>query len=366
MISMSGFGAEPVELRDAMRSGYDRVAASNHFILGPEVVEFENEWAETAGTTHAIGVANGLDAIEISLRALGIGPGDEVITTPMTAFASVLGIVRAGAIPVLADINADTALLSRESVERCIGPRTRAVLLVHLYGQVRDMPAWAGLADDNGIELIEDCAQSHLATEHGRRAGTFGRISPYSFYPTKNLGAMGDAGALVTSDVELAETSRMLRNYGQSVRYEHPLLGLNSRLDELQAAILRARLPWLERFTHRRREVADRYRAGIDNAAVSLLAPPVEPSAHVHHLFVVTTKHREALAAHLDECGVQTLIHYPVPAHHQPPCVDVARDPLGLLAAEAHAQSCLSIPCHAQLSDDEVSAVIDAVNSFRA
>jgi dTDP-4-amino-4,6-dideoxygalactose transaminase len=366
MISMNGFGAEPVELRDAMRSGYDRVAASNYFILGPEVAQFESEWAEVAGTTHAIGVANGLDAIEISLRALGIGPGDEVITTPMTAFASILGIIRAGATPVLADINADTALLSRESVARCISPRTRAVLLVHLYGQVRDMPAWVGLADDNDIELIEDCAQSHLASEHGQRAGTFGRISPYSFYPTKNLGAMGDAGAVVTSDDELAETSRMLRNYGQSVRYEHPLLGLNSRLDELQAAILRARLPWLERFTHRRREIADRYRAGIDNAAVSLLAPPVEPSAHVHHLFVVTTEHREALAAHLDECGVQTLIHYPVPAHHQPPCVDIARDPLGLPAAEAHAQSCLSIPSHAQLTDDEVSAVIDAVNSFRA
>ncbi len=366
MILMSGFASEPVEMRESMRAGYDRVAASNHFILGPEVLEFEREWATTAGTTHAIGVANGLDAIEISLRAIGIGPGDEVITTPMTAFASVLGIIRAGATPVLADINPDTALLSRESVERCISPRTRVVLLVHLYGQVRDMPAWVGLADDNGIDLIEDCAQSHLATEHGRRGGTFGRISPYSFYPTKNLGAMGDAGAVVTSDDELAETSRMLRNYGQSVRYEHPIIGLNSRLDELQAALLRARLPWLENFTQRRRTVADRYQSEISNPAVDLLAPPVEPSAHVHHLFVVRTAQREALAQHLDECGVQTLIHYPVPVHHQPPCVDIARDPLGLPAAEAHARSCLSIPCHAQLTDDEVSTVIEAVNSFKA
>ena len=341
-----------------------RVLNSGWLILGNEVRGFESDWASQCGVRSAVGVANGLDAIEIGLRAARIGVGDEVITTPMTAVATVLGIVRSGATPVLADIDPETGLLDPASVERCMTSATRAILLVHLYGQMRDMHLWSEFCHRHGIELLEDCAQSHAASFDGQAAGAWGRFGAYSFYPTKNLGAAGDAGALVTNDEELAEQAEMLRNYGQLSRYEHPLLGLNSRLDEMQAAILRARLPRLLTTTRRRQEIAHQYRAGISNPVVNLLAPPQDASNHVYHLFVVTTPHREALQAHLEATGIQTLIHYPVPAHRQPPLAHVARDPGGLGAAESHAAQCLSLPCSPHLTDEEVRRVVDAVNSF--
>jgi dTDP-4-amino-4,6-dideoxygalactose transaminase len=305
-----------------------------------------------------------MDALEIALRVLGIGSGHEVITTPMTAFASVLAIIRAGATPVLADIDASTGLLSLESVQRSLSSKTRAIMLVHLYGQMRNLARWRSLCNAARIELIEDCAQSHLASESGRIAGAWSPAAGYSFYPTKNLGALGDAGILVTNDDAHAEQARMLRNYGQSQRYHHPLAGLNSRLDEIHAAMLEARLAWLPQFTERRRAVAAAYYAGLKNPAVRLLASPTETSAHVWHLFVVTCERRDKLAQHLREAGIQTLIHYPVPIHRQPPCVDLRRDPLGLSFSEEHARTCLSLPCHPQLSDQDVARVIDAVNAF--
>lgn len=365
MISVVGFAEEPAELRDSMRAAFDRVMDSHHYILGPEVAAFEDEFAAASDVAHAIGVANGLDAIEISLRALGIGPGDEVVTTAMTAFASVLGIVRAGATPVLADIDPDTALLDPESVARCLSPRTRAVLPVHLYGQMRNLDQWRAFADEHGVALIEDCAQAHLARESGGAAGSFSPIAAFSFYPTKNLGAIGDAGAVVTSDPELAGTAKQLRNYGQAGQYEHVSLGLNSRLDELQAALLRARLAWLPEFTARRQAIADRYRAEISNAAIRLLAAPTEASAHVYHQFVVLSDDRYALANHLRDNGIGSLVHYPIPLHQQPACLDIARDPAGLTRAERHAVTCLSLPCHPGLSDADVTAVIEATASFR-
>ena len=199
-----------------------RVIDSGWYVLGKEVEAFEEKWATACGVVHAVGVGNGMDAIEIALRALGIGHGDEVITTPMTAFATVLAIMRSGATPVLADIDPNTALLSHDSAERCISPRTRAVVLVHLYGQIRDMDAWEAFCNRHGISLVEDCAQAHLAQWKNRTAGSFGEIGAYSFYPTKNLGALGDAGILVTNNAKLAEAAGRLRNYGQSVRYHHP------------------------------------------------------------------------------------------------------------------------------------------------
>jgi len=290
--------------------------------------------------------------------------GDEVITTPMTAFATVLAILRAGATPVLADIDLDTALLSRESVKRCITPKTKAVILVHLYGQVRDMSAWSMLCNEKNIVLIEDCAQAHLATLGGRPAGSVGRVSAYSFYPTKNLGGPGDGGMLVTSDDVIAKKAVRLRNYGQSVRYQHPELGMNSRLDEIQAAMLSARLKWLPEFTQRRREIADAYRIGISNPLVKMLSEPQEPGSHVYHLFVVTCESRERLQAHLQSKGVQALIHYPITIQHQDPCLSLERDPLGLANSERHADICLSLPCHPQMTEDDVRAVVDAVNAF--
>ncbi len=365
MILMNDFKAEPPELREAMQGAVRRVLESGWYVLGNEVAAFEKQWASACGVAHAVGVGNGMDAIEIALRALDIGSGDEVITTPMTAFATVLAIIRAGATPVLADIDPQTALLSVESAERCITPRTRAVVLVHLYGQVRNMDAWTAWCGKRGITLVEDCAQAHLATWHGKVAGSFGAAGAYSFYPTKNLGAPGDAGMLVSDAGALAQRAGRLRNYGQSVRYQHPELGMNSRLDEIQAAMLSERLKWLPEFTKRRREIADAYHARIKNPLVRQLAPPEQPSAHVYHLYVIACEQRDQLQAHLQQHQVQSLIHYPVPIHKQEPCSDIARDPHGLSNSERHAAICLSLPCHPQMSDNDIALVIAAVNSFQ-
>lgn len=364
MILMNDFKAEPQALRDAMLDAAKRVIDSGWYVLGKEVEAFEEKWATACGVVHAVGVGNGMDAIEIALRALGVGHGDEVITTPMTAFATVLAIMRSGATPVLADIDPNTALLSLNSAERCVSPRTRAVVLVHLYGQIRHMNAWEAFCNRHGISLVEDCAQAHLSQWKNRTAGSFGEIGTYSFYPTKNLGALGDAGILVTNNAKLAEAAGCLRNYGQSVRYHHPELGLNSRLDELQAAILGERLRWLPEFTERRRRVAEMYRSGINNPRVKQLAAPEYQGSHVFHLYVITCEQREALQRHLQHNHVQSLIHYPIPVHMQEPCRNIARDPHGLSQSDAHAATCLSLPCHPQMTDDDVCRVIDSVNTF--
>lgn len=366
MILMNDFKAEPAELREAMLEAARRVLESGWFVLGNEVIAFEKQWADACGVPHAVGVGNGMDAIEIALRALDIGPGDEVITTPMTAFATVLAIIRAGATPVLADIDPETALLSLDSAARCVSPRTKALLLVHLYGQVRNMKGWLDFCDRHGIKLVEDCAQAHLATCQGKVAGSFGAAGAYSFYPTKNLGAPGDAGMLLTNDEKLAQRAGRLRNYGQSVRYHHPELGMNSRLDEIHAAMLTERLKWLPEFTERRRQISDAYRKGINNPLVRQLASPEEPLAHVYHLFVVACEQRDALHAHLQQHQVQSHIHYPITIHHQEPCLDIARDPQGLQNSERHAAICLSLPCHPQMTDSDIATVIAAINSFRA
>lgn len=365
MILMNDFKAEPAELRAAMGAAAARVFASGWYVLGQEVKAFESAWAAACQSAHCVGVGNGMDAIELALRGLDIGPGDEVITTPMTAFATVLAVLRAGATPVLADIDPTTGLLSPASVRRCISPRTRAVLLVHLYGQLRDMDVWLELAEEMRVDLIEDCAQAHLATWRGRRAGSFGIAGAYSFYPTKNLGAIGDGGALVTQDEALAQRVGRLRNYGQSERYVHPELGMNSRLDELQAALLNERLTWLEGFTRRRREIAEAYGRNIRHPRVSLLAAAQESRAHVHHLYVLLCDDRAALQRHLADRDVQTLIHYPVPVHRQQSCTTLRRDPQGLPHTEAHAARCLSIPCHPQMDEAAVGRVIDAINDWR-
>lgn len=364
MISMTGFLHEPAELRMQEVQACQRVIESGWYVLGPEVDAFEAEWAAACEATYAIGVASGMDAVEISLRALGIGAGDEVITTPLTAFASILAIIRAGATPVLADVDPATGLLSIDSAQRCLSQRTKAVVLVHLYGQVRDMGRWASFCSDHGIALVEDCAQSHLATMDGRFAGTFGPVGAFSFYPTKNLGAIGDAGAVLTSDPELAAACRQMRNYGQELKYHHHRLGLNSRLDEIQAALLRSRLAWLPRFMERRREIAAAYEQGINNARVRHLAPPQQLGAHVYHQYVVLTRDRDTFMGYLAGHGIESLIHYPVPAHLQPAAKGIATDPRGLPASESFTAECVSIPCHPQLTDAEVSRVIDVVQDW--
>lgn len=342
----------------------ERVLRSGVLVLGKEVRDFEQSWSARCGVRHAVGVANGMDAIELGLRAVGIGEGDEVITTPMTAVATVLAIVRAGATPVLADIDPVTALLDPDSVDRCLTARTKAILLVHLYGQVRDMPMWVDFAQSNGILLLEDCAQAHEASSEGRVVGSWGEFGAYSFYPTKNLGACGDAGAIVTNRDDVASRAKMLRNYGQSNRYEHPIVGVNSRLDEIQAAVLSQRLSQLAYRTQRRRDIAQTYRSQLRSPRIHLLAEPENEASHVYHLFVIQSEDRDALQQHLLSSGIQTLIHYPVPVHRQTAFSGCRIDPAGLINSEVHAQSCLSLPCAPHLSESEVARVVRAVNSF--
>ncbi|ATY34277.1 DegT/DnrJ/EryC1/StrS family aminotransferase [Sphingomonas psychrotolerans] len=359
---MNDFRAEPERLKRAMRAAFDEVLESGWYILGKRLERFEEKWAQECGVARCVGVANGLDAIEIALRVCGIGPGDEVITTPMTAFATALAVLRVGATPRFADIDPDTALLSVASARALIGPKTRAIIPVYLYGQLREPEAWVELCDQHGLELIEDCAQAHLASVGGRIAGSFGKAGAYSFYPTKNLGALGDAGALVTDDLELADKAARFRNYGQSLRYHHPDLGQNSRLDEVQAAILDVRLGWLHTQTDRRREIAARYSAEISNPAIRLLAPPTERDAHVYHLYVIACETRDALQAHLEQAGIQTHIHYPIIVPDQPPCA--AQDSDAVPHARQHAATCLSLPIHPGLDEEAVSRVVAAVNMF--
>lgn len=364
MIEMNDFASEPAALRQAMLSAVTRVLASGRLILGKEVESFEREWASLCRAPYGIGVGNGMDAIEIGLRALGIGHGDEVITTPMTAFATVLAILKTGATPVLADIDPRSALLSYESVQRCLSPRTRALVLVHLYGQLRDIDDWVSFCNQHGIELVEDCAQSHLAKSKGRPAGSFGSVGAFSFYPTKNLGAAGDAGMLITRREDVRLRAMALRNYGQSRPYYHSEIGLNSRLDEIHAAMLSERLKWLPEFNQRRCAIANSYQHEIKNQKITLSAQPEDPESHVYHLFVVTTPERERLQTHLLSLGIRTLVHYPVPVHKQPPCIAIRRDPEGLPYAERHAVTCLSLPCHPQLSDRDVLTIVDALNAY--
>ncbi len=275
-----------------------------------------------------------------------------------------LAIIRSGATPVLADVEPGTALMSVESVRRCISTNTRAIVLVHLYGQMRDMDAWQNLCAEKNLSLVEDCAQAHLSSWREGMSGSFGSAGAFSFYPTKNLGALGDAGMLVTQDLSVAQAARSLRNYGQSNRYHHEELGLNSRLDELQAAFLTERLKWLSKFNEQRRKTAKTYRAGIKNALVKHLQEPQETCSHTHHLFVVICKQRDALQQYLFSNGVQSLSHYPVPIHKQSPFLEIARDPEGLVSSENHAATCLSLPCHPQLSDGDVNHVIQVINNF--
>ena len=360
------FCREPDDLVQAEVEAAERVLRSGWWILGEEVQVFEQDWARYCGTPHAVGVANGLDAIEIGLRALGVGPGDEVITTPVTAYATTLAIQRCGAIPVFADIDPSTACLAATSVVSCITSATRAVLPVHLYGRAADLDALSAVCGAHHLPLLEDCAQAHGARHRGRPVGSVGRCAAWSFYPTKNLGAIGDAGAFTTADEELAQTARCLRNYGQSDRYHHDRVGLNSRLDELQAALLRVRLPWLDAWTDRRRQIASRYRNGIDHPLLAPLAQESDPSAHVHHLYVLQTPARDQVRFLLEQSGVSTLIHYPL-ACTQQKALGVHRvAPGGIPHALNHCGSCFSLPINPFLTDQEVDRVVAACNALPA
>jgi dTDP-4-amino-4,6-dideoxygalactose transaminase len=347
-------------LAQELGAAAQRVLASGWYILGPELEAFEAAFAAYHGIGHAVGVANGTDAVELALRALGIGAGDEVITVAHTAVATVCAVERTGARPVLVDIDAATYTIDPAAAAAAITPRTKALLPVHLYGHPADLTALGALADRHGLALVEDCAQAHGARWEGRRVGTFGRLAAFSFYPTKNLGAYGDAGAVVTGDPALAARVKSLRNYGQSRRYLHLEPGQNSRLDELQAALLRVKLQHLDAHNAVRQRLARAY----SDALEGVIAPFTRPEAeHVFHLYVVRHSHRDALMEALAAQEIQTLIHYPVPVHLQPSFRHLGMREGSLPVTERVAGEILSLPLYVGLDPQAVERVTDAVSA---
>ena len=357
-------GAGYLALQADIDAAVARVLRSGWYILGQEVRAFEAEFAAWLGTTAAIGCGNGTDALAIALRALGIGPGASVVTVSHTAVATVAAIEMAGATPVVVDIEPDYFTMDPQELAHVLAdppagvPPIRAVIPVHLYGQPAALTPIMAACRQHGVPVIEDCAQAHGATLHGRRVGTFTELATFSFYPTKNLGALGDGGMVVTRDARLGTEIAALRQYGWRTHYISEATGVNSRLDELQAAILRARLPHLETQNARRRSIAASYDEALRGKG---MAPPVRPdSTHAFHLYVVRAPDRAALQARLRDAGVATGIHYPVPVHRQPPYQGrIAVGPAGCRATEAAAEQILSLPIYPELTDGQVAHVCE-------
>lgn len=342
------------------------VARSGWYLFGTRVRSFEQDFARYCGVEYCAGVGNGLDALTLIFMAyvsLGrLKEGDEVIVPANTYIASILAVMRAGLKPVLCEPEWDTCNIDPERVEQAVTERTKAVMVVHLYGRVCRMDGINDVARRHGLLVVEDCAQAHGASHRGRRTGALGDAAGFSFYPGKNLGALGDAGAVTTDDAELASRVRMLANYGSSAKYVHPYVGINSRLDELQAAVLSLKLPRLDEDNARRREVARRYVEGIRNPAVELPRMEEDEEAQVFHIFTLFTPKREALQEHLAGCGVESLVHYPIPPHRQGALQGYGE--VALPVTERIHREEVSLPMSPLLTPEEVEEVIAAVNSF--
>jgi dTDP-4-amino-4,6-dideoxygalactose transaminase len=346
--------------RDALHQALDRVLDSGWFILGKEVEAFEAEFATYCGTRHCIGVANGLDALHLVLRAWDIGPGDEVIVPSNTYIATWLAVSQCGATPVPVEPDARSYNIDPERIEAAITPRTRAILPVHLYGQPARMDDITAIARRHGLRVLEDAAQAHGARWAGRRVGALGDAAAFSFYPGKNLGALGDAGAVTTDDDRLAERLRMLRNYGSRRKYHNDERGWNSRLDELQAAFLRHKLRQLDADNERRSDIARCYTDSLADVPDVALPQVVAGATPVWHLYVVASRRRDAIAQRLAQAGVGTMIHYPVPPHRQPAYADLAGVPPCPISELLHDQV-LSLPMGPTMTREDALVVVEAL-----
>lgn len=361
---LSNYLAHKEELDAAIHAALE----GGRYIHGPQVRAFEDEFANYLGVKGVVGVGNGTDALAVALRALGVGPGDRVISVSHTAVATIAAIEMIGAVPILADIDPENFLMSLTSLERTLhvyrGQPLKAILPVHLYGRMVDMTAILDLAQQDGLQVIEDCAQAHGASLDGKKAGTWGTAAAFSFYPTKNLGAMGDGGAVASNDLDLIARARLFSEYGWRERYISELVGVNTRLDELQAAILKVKLHWLELENQRRQEIAQMYQDGLcDIEQVRL--PESDLTGHVYHQYVIRCTLRDALRSWLQEQGIGTLIHYPAPVHLQPAYKDrLLCDPKGLGVTEQICSQIISLPMYPQLSNIQVEQVISAIRAF--
>jgi len=350
--------------RDEFHAGLDAVLESMQLFLGPNIRGFEEEYARYVNAVDCVGVSDGTAALHLVLRACDIGPGDEVITVSHTFFATVEAINLVGATPVFVDIDPSTYNMDLAAVEEAITPRTKAILPVHLYGRMVHMPDIMDTARRNGLRVIEDACQAHGAHIDGRMAGTFGDAGCFSFYYSKNLGAYGEAGGVVTSDPEIAQRVRMLRDHGSIKRYHHDVLGLNARLDEMQAAVLRVKLPLLDGWNEARRRIAARYNAALGHLPIDLPTLPGED--HVFHLYVIRTRNRDELRAHLERRGIHAGIHYPVPCHLQRACASFSAGMGSLPVTESVVGEILSLPIFPELRDEEVDHVVRALEEFFA
>ena len=362
MIKFLDLKAINERFRDELDAATKRVMDSGWYLLGKECEAFEREYAEYCGVRHVIGCANGLDALKLIIRAYGFGPGDEIIAPANTYIASLIAISANGATPVLVEPDLDTYLIDPDRIEERITPRTRAIMVVHLYGRAMNMTKVWEIARRHDLKVIEDSAQSHGAKFAGRRCGNLGDASGFSFYPGKNLGCLGDGGAVTTNDDALAEKIRALRNYGSDVKYHFPYRGTNSRLDEMQAAWLRVKLPRLDADNARRVEIADRYRREIVNPLVALPAEAA-PEGSVWHVFPVRVERRDEFQRYLADKGVQTVIHYPIPPHRQPAYTEWHS--LSLPITEKIHDTIISLPISPVMNEAEASEVIAAVNEWK-
>jgi dTDP-4-amino-4,6-dideoxygalactose transaminase len=349
-------------VRDEVQLALVQALESMELTLGPNLRAFEAEFAIHCGVEHTVGVSSGTDALYLALRACGVGPGDEVITVANTFVATVEAIVLLGATPVFVDIDPDTYTLDPARLRGAIGPRSRAIVPVHLYGQMADMEAVMAIARRYGLTVVEDACQAHGAEFQGRRAGSIGDAAAFSFYVSKNLGAYGESGAVTTSSLAIAECVRRLRDHGSTRKYEHDEMGVNARMDELQAAVLRVKLRHLDEWNARRRALAARYDKLLASADIDL--PITRPSAqHVFHLYVVRLAERERVRQLLADRGIATGVHYPTPIHHQPAALGLGRVAGDLRVTEAFADQILSLPMYAELSDEQLEHIADSLTA---
>ena len=358
------FGPMNAAIRPEIMKAFEQFFDKAWYVLGEKVSEFEKEYAAFNKVDHAIGLSNGLDALHLALRACGVGAGDEVIVPSNTYIATLLAVSYVGGTPVLVEPVKETYNIDPSKIEAAITSRTKAIMPVHLYGQACEMAPIMAIAKKHNLFVIEDNAQAHLATSNGQLTGSFGHINGTSFYPGKNLGALGDAGAVTTNDVTLAEKAKMLRNYGSQKKYYNEVIGYNMRLDECQAALLSIKLKYLQQWTDQRKKIAAYYDEALKNVGDLVLPAIAEGCTHVYHLYVVRTKKREAFQEFLQKNGVGTLIHYPVPPHLQKAYVDLKFKKGAFPIAEEIADSCVSIPLWPGMKEEESAWVVETIKKF--
>lgn len=360
-IAYANFRKMHEPLKEELQAVYNDVFERQWFIGGSTLHNFEEEFAAFCGSNYCVGMGNGLDALQLMLRACGIGAGDEVIIPSNTFIATALAVSYVGAVPVLVEPTLDDLEIDPDRIEAAITEKTKGIIAVHLYGRMCNMTRIKEIADRHGLYLFEDCAQAHGAKHAGKTAGTFGHVGAYSFYPGKNLGAFGDAGAVITDSKELADKMRAIGNYGSYKKYQHDLMGVNSRLDDLQAGFLSVKLRHLPQWTKERIAIADRFYAGIHNSKIRL---PRYTEENVYHIFPVFCRERDELQKYMEEKGIHCLIHYPIAIHLQKAYENMDWKPGQFPIAEEIAATELSIPLYPGLSEEEIQYIIDCLNAF--